>query len=112
MWVWVEVTYPDGCVILSDGYQAPLYEGLANLEQVAVEVAPNPVNDVLQIDVAEFAGQAVEVLLMDIAGRAVISEQHIGPNFQLNLSELPEAVYFLTISREDKAGIQKVVVQR
>ena len=111
-WYWVEVTYPDGCVILSNGYQAPLFEGLANLEQVAVEVAPNPVKDVLQVDVAEFAGQAVEVLLMDIAGRAVISEQHVGPNFQLNVSELPEAVYFLTISREDKAAIQKVVVQR
>lgn len=111
-WYWVEVTYSDGCVILSDGYPAPLFEGLANLEQVAVEVAPNPVKDVLQIDVAEFAGQAVGVLLVDIAGRAVISELHIGPNFQLNVSELPEAVYFLAISSDDKVAIQKVVVQR
>lgn len=63
-----------------------------------VHVYPNPANDVLTIKVQESLS---EVLLLDMAGRAIKSETALHTNtYTLTVSDLPRGVYLLQVNTQ------------
>jgi hypothetical protein len=89
----VRVTDGNGCTGTSD---TVIISGLGvkNLANAnGIEIYPNPAQSVVNID----APGDVNVVLKDLAGKAITEEKHAK---KIDLSKLPNGVYMLTISND------------
>ncbi len=104
----VQVTYPNGCAVMSDPYF--LYgTGLeADLTTIA-SVSPNPFSESLFIQLDEQKRQPYQLYLIDVAGK-VVWEQSGETNGKITLQamDLPTGVYFLSLQLE-KRYVMKLV---
>lgn len=67
--------------------------GLNSLNQNLISVYPNPVNDVLTIS---SNSELIEQLtIVDLSGAVVYSEMILEEKMQINVSQLPEGMYFV-----------------
>ena len=62
-----------------------------------VAVGPNPTKDLLQVNLGQAAGSAVDYTLTDMQGRMVQKGQFTGARGQLNVSDMPTGMYHLTL---------------
>lgn len=80
-----------------------------------VTVYPNPVTDVLNVNITLNNNEAVTVTLFNTLGQAVVTEKrnmNAGVNsIQMNTSELASGVYSLSVSAGTATSTSKVVVQ-
>jgi len=84
--------------------------GLAVLQQLGIEVYPNPVSDVLTIKSAAMQIESVE--LVDLAGRQIVKYSVNQPDFNLQVSDIASGTYFLKLSIENKVYWSKVLIDR
>lgn len=84
--------------------------GLDELTLEAIEIYPNPIQDILTIDSPRTAIQQVKIY--DIKGSLVSQKTINSQNIQLNVSTLKSAVYFVEISTESGATTVKRIVKR
>lgn len=105
----------NGCSVTDSVYvtitPCPGFEDPPALENVVV--FPNPTEGVLQISAMRQDAGGVEVSLNSITG-AVYSvehhEMHAGKSLiEMNISELPNGIYFLSLKTEDQTIYRKVV---
>jgi hypothetical protein len=84
--------------------------GLAVLQQLGIEVYPNPVSDVLTIKSTSLPIQSVE--LVDLAGRQI--EQYIvnQPDFNLQVSNIASGAIFLKLRIGNQVYWSKVLIDR
>lgn len=76
-----------------------------------VVVFPNPVNNVVNINLAAFKGKS-EVSLFDVNGRVVLRREASAVNTQLDISALPAGVYIIRIKNEAKeVNMTKIIKQ-
>ncbi|MBC8046613.1 MAG: PKD domain-containing protein, partial [Fimbriimonadaceae bacterium] len=107
----VTVTDANGCVATAE----------ANVQTVSVEnilagfnytMYPNPVNDILIIQVDENIYSAMQLIIEDISGR-IIAEKNIsyGEN-KISMLEFPAGIYSIKIFADNKiASLNKIVKQ-
>ncbi|MBB3842345.1 hypothetical protein FHS57_006376, partial [Runella defluvii] len=78
-----------------------------------VTVLPNPVTNTLRLKVQDSKGQAVQTVLTDASGRAMLQRSFIPETNthqeEFNVSELPNGIYFLKVNTGDKQATLKVV---
>ncbi len=88
-----------------------IYESLLGVNNVAenkFNVYPNPTDDLLNIELENINGLN-EIQLNDLTGKLIIS-QEIENHEQLNVSNLKEGIYLLTILKNGEIiGIERVV---
>ena len=76
-----------------------------------VDVYPNPVNNVVNINLTGFTGNSV-VSLFDVNGRAVLQREVNTAKSQLDISALPAGVYMMRIRNEGKeVNMTKIIKQ-
>ena len=99
----VAVTAAMGCVALSAPY---LYQhsGVALITDKGIVLYPNPVQDVLHIEVGE---QIVSIQIVDAMGKIVIEN---GNNRQVDVSLLPTGIYAVVVHTTTGSGVSKIVV--
>ncbi len=99
-------------VHLSEGFIGPDIAQLLDIEDYAslegVHVFPNPVKDMLRVDLPDQEGN-YSVYLFDLQGKILLSKS-VDSDFQLNMSTYPTAVYLLSIIdyRQKRKSIIKV----
>ncbi|WP_028526985.1 right-handed parallel beta-helix repeat-containing protein [Runella limosa] len=76
-------------------------------------ILPNPVTNILRLQVQANKGQAVQTTLTDASGRRVLSRQFVPETNthqeEFRVSELPAGMYFLQVNAGDKQATLKVV---
>ena len=73
----------------------------------SLTVYPNPFQDVLNIQTKE--DNLISVQLFDITGRSFKKEKVSGSSYQLNLENLPKAVYLLEITADKGKQTVKII---
>lgn len=67
-------------------------------------VYPNPTNDILHIESKSIHSKVTAFTLTDIAGKLIIDKK-IDANYEVNMSDIENGIYILSLSTED--GTQK-----
>lgn len=104
----IVVTAEDG--ITKRTYEVKLTEGLGinNPTEVAVNVFPNPTNDVLRIDNATKAS----IYLYNFNGQLIQVKQNLGASETINVSSFKSGMYLLKIVRNNEVTLRKVEIVR
>ena len=89
----------------------PMGRSAARVRGLAV--LPNPVTNILRLQVSDSKGQVVQTELTDASGRSVLSRQFLpetnSHHEEFGVSELPTGMYFLRVTTPDKQATLKVV---
>lgn len=97
---WVGGNYTDTCGHINVG----INEIAHNTE---LEIYPNPVNDIINIDVNDFKN--TYLIIYDNIGRLVTKQKLITKTTQLNIASLSKGMYFLQLQNEDKILNKKLI---
>lgn len=81
----------------------------AAVNQIKLDVYPNPANDKLFISTEE---TNYTVTITDITGKTVMNVKHTGStNTELNISELHNGLYFVQVESRKGSATQKLIVR-
>ncbi len=84
----------------------------ANSALQALQVYPNPANDIVTLTYAADANQKSTVQLLNALGELVYAEQFTGAvNQSVNVAAFAKGVYYLKVMTGNEQNIQKVVLQ-
>ena len=76
-------------------------------------VLPNPVTNLLRLQVSDSKGQVVQTELLDASGREVLNREFVpetnSHQEEFGVQELPMGMYFLRVSTSDRQATLKVV---
>lgn len=87
-----------------------LSRNTTSLESLILSIYPNPATNYVVI---EFDGKLVgKVILMNLVGQQMISTEINSSNLRLDLSAIPEGVYFLSIETATERVAKKIKVQK
>jgi hypothetical protein len=88
--------------------------GILEAHQIAAffSIAPNPNNGVFNLSLKDAAGkeEITLVTVSDILGRELHTLSFSGPSLQLDLSEVPNGVYFVTVKNNGQTASLKMLV--
>ena len=74
---------------------------------------PNPVTNILRLQVPDSKEQVVQTTLLDAAGRQVLSRTFVPETNthqeEFGVSELPTGMYFMKVTTPEKSALLKVV---
>lgn len=98
----VSTTSTTGCVSFSAPYQSNV--GLSELNESGLSVFPNPTTGIIEVSGLQ---ENDEVNLFDIQGKKVKVNKIV--NDKLNLSDLTNGVYFLTVARDSNQFYIKII---
>ncbi|MEL6943404.1 MAG: T9SS type A sorting domain-containing protein, partial [Bacteroidota bacterium] len=73
----------------------------------AILIYPNPTNDQLFIEMEQAGNANIQVL--DMLGRQVNQYNFDRSTFQLNMTTLPSGIYYISIEKDGKYWIEKVI---
>lgn len=97
-----------GCTVLSDIYQLTTLGTDDNVfNSNTISVYPNPTNDVLHIKSID--NTLTNLVLIDLQGRKISEHKTNGNTYQINLQNLPSAIYLLQIETDKGKQTVKVV---
>lgn len=78
---------------------------------IDLQIYPNPVSDILHIELDNTYNKPLQIQVTDILGRTVHENQFFDSDFELRVSGMKKGVYFLTVSGKDILENRKFVVQ-
>ena len=81
-------------------------DGIEENENVAISIYPNPAHDIIFVG-ANNDLPVQNIQLYNIAGQLVMTSNEL----EINVSELPEGVYFVTVFTENQKFIERIVIQ-
>ena len=76
---------------------------IGELESGKIILWPNPVDDVLYLDLSSYPDKTVELAIFDISGKAMRVQKLRSPDensIRIDVSDLPEGSYFLSINHQ------------
>jgi hypothetical protein len=93
--------------VLTLGVQQPFeinyFTGIKDeLNETDATIFPNPVSDILKIQVNDPIHEALFYELFDLSGKSIVKKGMNGKLAELNVSGLPDGMYFLNINAPDK----------
>lgn len=100
----VEVTNENGCSKISDGFlgiNKPLLFS-------DIKLYPNPVNDVVHIEIPQLNDKA-SLSLISITGKVISTQTVSGSHTQIPVNGLAKGVYFVKISTNNATVVRKVI---
>lgn len=90
-----------------DNCECCWWVGVDDVEAVTVSIRPNPVHDVLHIEMADSGPTALTFVSAD--GRFMLQREVQGEHVEVNVSAMPSGVYTLTIQNKQHSTIKKIV---
>jgi len=75
----------------------------------SVNIFPNPANTILNVQMNE--AKNIRFKIVNTIGEELISEEIKKPEFKIDISALPDGIYFLRITEGEKNFSKKLVVQ-
>jgi len=62
------------------------------------KVFPNPVSDIINVNITSEITGSTKVELLDFSGRSIFEERFIEQAIQINLQSIPPGIYFMRVS--------------
>jgi hypothetical protein len=85
-----------------------VFVGIKEQQQSSFSVFPNPATDKITIEIAE--GQAPSQLsIMNLNGEEVLTRSLLKPKTQIDISNLPGAVYFVRLTNDKTVEVRKFI---
>jgi len=112
-WYTCEVTYPGGCVSLSEAYPWGVV-GVQEDDMFAFMVHPNPSNGIVNVSGEFTKYDEFEIIIFDLLGNQVYNKVYntIAQTVSLDLDYLARGSYMLYVnSNEGVLGKRKVIIQ-
>jgi hypothetical protein len=81
----------------------------SDCEISSISVFPNPVQDVLNVNISNFESGAIKAVLFDESGRQVLNRQFINGFNQVNVSMLSKGNYTLSIYKQNSLQSIKII---
>lgn len=78
---------------------------------IDLQIYPNPVNDILHVGLDNRYNKPLQIQVTDILGRTVHENQFFDSDYELEVSDMKQGIYFLTVSSKDFFENRKFVVQ-
>ncbi|MEM9992125.1 MAG: T9SS type A sorting domain-containing protein, partial [Bacteroidota bacterium] len=78
---------------------------------VQMQLFPNPVQELLTVELANSSAEQAQVELYNLNGELVMSKRAIGERVQLAVGTLPKGVYCIKLQTERGVVLRKIVVQ-
>ncbi|MFT5645954.1 MAG: putative repeat protein (TIGR01451 family) [Aureispira sp.] len=78
-------------------------------DELQITFYPNPTNGIVYID--KMNNESLDFLVVDNLGRVLLSKKSADSITNLDLSNLPSGVYFITVSNGHKIATQKIIKQ-
>ena len=94
--------------------QAPVSASSLEVRNDAFNIHPNPAHDFISINTSESIDETLEVTLVDIAGRIVISRalDFVGGNQNFDLPQnISSGVYLLNVKGDDFIFTEKLIIE-
>ncbi len=77
--------------------------------ELSVTLYPNPVDDILNVNIKALKGDKVSYSLMDMSGKLVSMKEEKNSNFSINMVNLVSGVYVLVIHDEASKKSYKII---
>ncbi|HNQ68163.1 MAG TPA: PKD domain-containing protein [Bacteroidales bacterium] len=80
-----------------------------------IDIYPNPASDYIYIQTGKLeTGKDIEVKLIDITGREIISEEYqVGYNdIRINVNNLPQGLYLVTLRTDNNRITQRIMISK
>jgi hypothetical protein len=80
------------------------------LNNVAVQIYPNPANSIVNVEVSADA----KIVMMDLSGRKILYEGEALANqkHEINVSDIAEGIYVIKVYNKEFVSVNKVVVKK
>ena len=89
--------------------------GISEHQDKDVMIRPNPARTSFSLDLKNFAGQRTRLVIMDLSGKDVYSDEFIPPandfTRKIDISSLSKGIYFCRIMTDQKALVRKLIVE-
>ncbi|HSA05149.1 MAG TPA: PKD domain-containing protein, partial [Tenuifilaceae bacterium] len=107
------VTVNDGgeCWTPSDVFKVDLPNGIADLANENVRVFPNPSEGVFNVSLGVDIPGEVNVRIMDVLGKVVLTQIYNTTDFPIDISQVTNGIYYISIMYKNEVIIKKVVKQ-
>jgi hypothetical protein len=81
-------------------------------EDLIFNVYPNPSNGIVTVQLENNSLSNTEINITTLSGKVIESHQTIDSSFELNLSHLPNGIYFLVIRQDTRNELQKLIINK
>jgi hypothetical protein len=88
--------------------------GVPAIQKASVKIYPNPAADYLNIEMKQFNGQDINVIITDMAGKTVYNKSMVVNGNQastIDVSQFPSGTYFVQIQTEDQKVVKHIVIR-
>jgi hypothetical protein len=89
------------------------FTGINENEEASISYFPNPVDDILTIQLKGFADSQLNFEILDLQGKVMLNESVTHQNNRthtINLATLPSGMYMLSVKGDNKSSLSKIVV--
>ncbi len=107
----VTVTDGNGC-IATDDIMVTVYVGISAIHSNEINIYPNPVHDLLTVQLPSFMSGEIKLLkICDVTGRVVFSESLGGSGLHtVNVSSFAKGVYIITLDSSSQRRVVQVII--
>jgi hypothetical protein len=88
-----------------------LDESAAGSQQPAVNIYPNPSSSLITVETPATAGKNTFLTIFNISGQQIISHQITKQLTAVDLSGLPQGIYFVRIKDDKTVRVEKIIRQ-
>ncbi|MBO7459705.1 MAG: DUF4465 domain-containing protein [Bacteroidales bacterium] len=82
-------------------------DGIEENDDVAISIYPNPAHDYIRVETM-CTSSVQRIDLYDVTGQKVLSSTES----EINVSTLPEGVYFVTVFNENKKFVERIIIEK
>ncbi|WP_292487827.1 T9SS type A sorting domain-containing protein [Methanohalobium sp.] len=109
-------TFSDGSAMLTQGFHQGNITVSTAVDEMSesamdVQIYPNPVNDILNVKFKNMVDQTIQVRLVDLTGKTILTREFSDPSNtqRLNLSPVTSGTYMLEVNAGQKRKVFKIV---
>ncbi|HLO56385.1 MAG TPA: fasciclin domain-containing protein [Saprospiraceae bacterium] len=107
-----DVLADNGVVHVIDAVLLPPPSSTSDVDNnIGLEITPNPAVDRLKINISNSNSFAELLEIVDIQGRAFVSQTNVSLEEQVEISLLPSGIYFVKVRTKDGFSVSKFVKQ-
>lgn len=80
------------------------------MEELEIQVYPNPANDLVTIRFSEdLKNRPLSLVVTDVMGRKMLSESNVSSSSTIDVSQWPSGVYFIQMEQDGRRFGRKIV---
>lgn len=90
-----------------------ILSGIENVNsKLELKIYPNPSAGIFNVAISSAKNESSEIRIFNLAGELVLSRKNTSGNFELNLTQLPNGVYFMRMEFAEAILNERIIIQR